>query len=285
MKKNTVKLNESQLRSMVMEVTRQALKDMKGATKDVHAKANEQSPEEKKYNRATSKPKPSHWKPLDKNDYENMRNGNVDGLSDKAVNMLHATMNNDDKAYRKAKYGELKEDTNMDTPKFDNVDNDTYLEAKRIINGKPFNDVANLPSVDERFSYGSLNGGEGEGLVDLNFKDILVTVRNENGVANIVSYEQYDENDQFDDLIYINEHKRKNTIKLNEAQLREIISSVIMESLGKEGIHIKEKNRGKFTATKERTGKSTEELTHSKNPLTKKRAIFAQNAKKWNKKK
>lgn len=29
-------------------------------------------------------------------------------------------------------------------------------------------------------------------------------------------------------------------------------------------------------------GKSTEELTHSKNPLTRKRAIFAQNAAKWN---
>lgn len=35
-------------------------------------------------------------------------------------------------------------------------------------------------------------------------------------------------------------------------------------------------------ATKERTGKTTEELTHSKNPLTRKRAIFAQNAAKWN---
>lgn len=34
-------------------------------------------------------------------------------------------------------------------------------------------------------------------------------------------------------------------------------------------------------ALKRRTGKSTEELTHSKNPLTRKRAIFAQNAKKW----
>lgn len=46
-------------------------------------------------------------------------------------------------------------------------------------------------------------------------------------------------------------------------------------------IRIKKKNRGKFTATKKRTGKTTEELTHSKNPLTRKRAIFAQNAKKW----
>ena len=46
----------------------------------------------------------------------------------------------------------------------------------------------------------------------------------------------------------------------------------------------KPENKGKFNATKERTGKSNEELTHSKNPLTRKRAIFAQNAKKWNKK-
>lgn len=55
------------------------------------------------------------------------------------------------------------------------------------------------------------------------------------------------------------------------------------------GIHIKKKNRGKFNELKRRTGKSTEELTHSKNPLTHKRAIFAQNfskiAKKRKKKK
>ena len=46
-------------------------------------------------------------------------------------------------------------------------------------------------------------------------------------------------------------------------------------------IHIKPENNGKFNATKKRTGKTTEQLTHSKNPLTRKRAIFAQNAKKW----
>lgn len=47
----------------------------------------------------------------------------------------------------------------------------------------------------------------------------------------------------------------------------------------KSGIHIDPENKGKFTATKERTGKSTEELTHSKNPLTRKRANFARMAK------
>ena len=52
--------------------------------------------------------------------------------------------------------------------------------------------------------------------------------------------------------------------------------------LGRGGrIHIDPKNKGKFNATKKRTGKTTEELTHSKNPLTRKRAIFAQNAKRW----
>ena len=75
----------------------------------------------------------------------------------------------------------------------------------------------------------------------------------------------------------------RQTIRINESQLRDIIRNVISEAIGEEGIHIKEKNKGKFNATKERTGKSTEELTRSKNPLTRKRAIFAQNARKWNK--
>jgi len=48
------------------------------------------------------------------------------------------------------------------------------------------------------------------------------------------------------------------------------------------GIHIKPENRGKFTETMRRTGKTAEELSHSSNSLTRKRAIFAINAKKWN---
>ena len=75
----------------------------------------------------------------------------------------------------------------------------------------------------------------------------------------------------------------KETIRINESELRSLISESIKRVLSEEGIHIKDENKGKFNATKERTGKSTEELTHSKNPITRKRAIFAQNAKKWNK--
>ena len=49
----------------------------------------------------------------------------------------------------------------------------------------------------------------------------------------------------------------------------------------KSGIHIKPKNKGKFNALKKRTGKTTAELKHSSNPLTRKRATFAANAAKW----
>ena len=48
---------------------------------------------------------------------------------------------------------------------------------------------------------------------------------------------------------------------------------------GKSEIHIKKKNKGKFTATKKRTGKSTSELLHSPNKKTRARANFARMAK------
>lgn len=46
-------------------------------------------------------------------------------------------------------------------------------------------------------------------------------------------------------------------------------------------IRINPANKGKFNATKKRTGKTTEQLAHSKNPLTRKRAIFALNSRKF----
>ena len=68
---------------------------------------------------------------------------------------------------------------------------------------------------------------------------------------------------------------------ITENKLDNIISEsidLLIESK-KNSIHIKKKNKGKFNALKKRTGKSTEELTHSKNPLTRKRANFARMAK------
>ena len=66
-----------------------------------------------------------------------------------------------------------------------------------------------------------------------------------------------------------------------EAIKQESIDNIIEILKNGGSIHINPKNKGKFTATKKATGKSTEELTHSKNPLTRKRAVFVQNSKKW----
>ena len=59
------------------------------------------------------------------------------------------------------------------------------------------------------------------------------------------------------------------------------LNRIIRESVERiiEDINIDPKNKGKFTTTQKRTGKSTEELCHSKNPLTRKRANFAKMAK------
>lgn len=78
--------------------------------------------------------------------------------------------------------------------------------------------------------------------------------------------------------------KRREATPEERAEARRRLGIKEPETVEQESIEIKPENKGKFNATKERTGKSTEELTHSKNPLTRKRAIFAQNAKKWNKK-
>lgn len=69
----------------------------------------------------------------------------------------------------------------------------------------------------------------------------------------------------------------------NTLDIKDIPDNFIFMMKKGSKIYIKPENRGKFTETKKRTGKTTEELTHSKNPVTRKRAIFAQNAAKWNK--
>lgn len=71
-----------------------------------------------------------------------------------------------------------------------------------------------------------------------------------------------------------------NIVRLKMSDFERFISEALSEE-----IEINPKNKGKFNATKERTGKSTEELTHSKNKLTRKRAIFAQNMSKIRNKK
>ena len=54
-----------------------------------------------------------------------------------------------------------------------------------------------------------------------------------------------------------------------------------MPGMAHGGIHIKPSHKGRFTAYKERTGKTTEEALHSKDPHVRQMANFARNAAKW----
>jgi len=54
-----------------------------------------------------------------------------------------------------------------------------------------------------------------------------------------------------------------------------------LEEYKKGGIYIKPSHRGRFTAYKERTGKTTEEALHSPDPHVRQMANFARNAAKW----
>lgn len=73
--------------------------------------------------------------------------------------------------------------------------------------------------------------------------------------------------------------RRKKATPEERAEARRRLGIPEPEKVEEESIDIDPKNKGKFTATKKATSKSTEELTHSKNPLTRKRANFAKMAK------
>ena len=73
--------------------------------------------------------------------------------------------------------------------------------------------------------------------------------------------------------------RRKKATPEERAETRRRLGIPELEKVTEESIDIDPKNKGKFTATKKATSKSTEELTHSKNPLTRKRANFAKMAK------
>ena len=71
----------------------------------------------------------------------------------------------------------------------------------------------------------------------------------------------------FDSYKYITDFKQGGILKRAE--------------YGKSGIHIKPENRGKFTALKKRTGKSSTWYKEHGTPAQKKMAVFALNARKW----
>jgi len=85
------------------------------------------------------------------------------------------------------------------------------------------------------------------------------------------------------DKDYLNQ---QNLNKINSTQINNMRNSPLVEGAPQAaykngGIHIKPSHKGRFTAYKQRTGKTTEEALHSKNPHVRQMANFARNAAKW----
>ncbi len=86
-------------------------------------------------------------------------------------------------------------------------------------------------------------------------------------------------NQKLQELFNAQESLKQSKVQ-NYAKKLGLVSDENPEYLGG-GIHIKKSHEGRFTAYKERTGKTTEEALHSSNPHVRQMANFARNAKKW----
>lgn len=148
------------------------------------------------------------------------------------------------------------------------------------------NDDANQWNEEYEMFMDGLRHGDYEVMNDVLFVQVFKGRTPDNDPRYV--YIRKGENRLHDDHLYI-----QNSPPLNDLDLKDIYynagwEDVLPELIDYDGfemyesknkIEINPKNKGKFTATKKRTGKSTEELTHSKNPLTRKRANFAKMAK------
>lgn len=78
-----------------------------------------------------------------------------------------------------------------------NITDHLYEVCCDAIKGRPFGDIISLPKKDARFTYGAAKGDDG--LVDINYMSILVSVRSdEDGNAEVLNeYEVYDTNGGF----------------------------------------------------------------------------------------
>lgn len=90
-------------------------------------------------------------------------------------------------------------------------------------------------------------------------------------VSKVLSYEEVDR--------ILEENGVTPPIVMDDRQYKDAMAKQKQNNEIGESIDINPKNKGKFTATKRRTGKTTSELLHSNNELTRKRANFARMAK------
>ena len=79
-------------------------------------------------------------------------------------------------------------------PEEEQYDHDAdFQEAKQLLDGKTYAEIMQLVKNDSRFSFGASKGQDG--LIDLNFNGVLVTVQIVGHVLD--NYEKYDNGGQF----------------------------------------------------------------------------------------
>lgn len=90
------------------------------------------------------------------------------------------------------------------------------------------------------------------------------------GAMKVVKVLTYDEVDRI-----LEKNGVEPPIVMSDNEYKKALSQQKSQDNIGEAIDIEPENKGKFTATQKRTRKTTSELVHSKNPLTRKRANFA----------
>lgn len=78
-----------------------------------------------------------------------------------------------------------------------------YREVQNLLSGKSIPDIVKIVETDNRFSFGAYNPYNNDEYLDINYKNILVTIRDG---ALLPNFECYDNNGIF--ITYINFNKR-----------------------------------------------------------------------------
>lgn len=72
-----------------------------------------------------------------------------------------------------------------------------YTEFCNMFDGQKWSDVDNIVKTNN-LSYGAEEPSNGNGLADINYKNILATVRNDDGIARVnIQYDIYDDDGIF----------------------------------------------------------------------------------------
>ena len=77
-----------------------------------------------------------------------------------------------------------------------------YREVQNLLSGKSFAEIAKIVETDNRFSFDALNPYNNDEYLDINYKNILVTIRDG---ALLPNFECYDNNGIF--ITHINFNK------------------------------------------------------------------------------